>query len=340
MGWLGAATVWKSGFKGLCGLALLLTAALPESGYTDFEPGKEDQIQEPVITIQSTYDGTEQNMRVFEAAGKNRPLLIGLHTWSGDYKQKSGRTCFSMCRERDWHCVFPNYRGPNKSPDACGSEAAMQDIIDAVNWAKEHFDVDDQHIFLCGVSGGGHMALQMAGNYPSVWTAVSAWASITDLKKWHAETTAWGSMYAGHMELSCGGKPGDGPEVDAEYVKRSPVTMLSRAHDIAVDINAGIHDGCDVDAGNDVPVGHSIRAFNELLKGAGNDKEVISEESIELIQKNEKVPDSVISALSDDPTYSGRAIHLRKTSGLSRLTIFEGGHEIIHKAAFAWFEQF
>ena len=292
------------------------------------------------ISIQSTYDTAFQKAKYIKARGKNRPLLVALHTWSYNYEQESANEYFSRCYDRDWNCIFPDFRGPNNNPQAGGSEAALQDILDAVAWASENMSLDHRRIFLAGASGGGYMTLLSAGNSPSTWTAVSAWVPISDLARWHKETLERELRYYEDVENVCGGAPGSSPEVDREYKKRSPVTNLWRAHIIPVDINAGIHDGHAGRGGEgSVPVGHSIRAFNELAKAAGKHGDIIPEEVIGYIEQNESIPEKSGEVAEDADVY-GREIHLRCKSGLARLTLFEGGHEIIYDAAFNWFEKF
>jgi len=293
-------------------------------------------------SIPSSFDGAEQNIRYLRAVEKRRPLVVALHTWSHDYRQDDvSAEYFDRCRARDWNCIFPDFRGANNTPAACGSEAAMRDILDAVEWAMDEFAVDPRRIFLVGASGGGHMTLQTASHYPSTWTAVSAWVPISDIARWHRETTERGMAYAEHVELCCGGPPGSSAAVDGEYRSRSPLIELWRAHIVPTDINAGIHDGHGGTFGGagSVPVGHSVRAFNELAKAAGRTTDIIPEDAIAVIEKEERIPESVTTETREDPDY-GRDIHLRRQSGLARLTLFEGGHEIIYDAAFAWFERF
>jgi acetyl esterase/lipase len=295
---------------------------------------------EGTVSIPSTHDGALQPVRYVEAPGKNRPLLIALHTWSFDYTQCAA-DYFRRCGERDWHCIFPNFRGPNRTPDSCGSPAALTDIRDVLDWAFEQFSVDHRRVFLAGVSGGGLMALLAAGTMPSLWTAVSAWASISDLARWHRECTERGLAYTSDMEAVCGGPPGASFKVDREYRSRSPVDSLWRAHIVPVDINAGIHDGHGGAFGGEgsVPVGQSIRAYNELVVAAGKDLETIPEEVIEHIERNEKVPEWFDHGDIADPSYD-RPLHMRRPNALARLTLFEGGHEILYDTVFRWFERF
>ena len=61
----------------------------------------------------------------------------------------------------------------------------------------------------------------------------------------------------------------------------------------------------------------------------------ISEEDIAFIVKNEKIPEA-LAAHESDPAYGTRAIYLRKQSRRVRLTLFEGGHDILPWAAMEW----
>ena len=287
--------------------------------------------------IVSSHDMTSQPIRFYEAKGKNRPLFIALHTWAYDYTQDISTEFFSRCADRDWNCIFPNFRGINEKPEACASEAARADVLDAVSWASDEFKVDSRRYFLAGVSGGGFMSLVLAANYPSKWTAVSAWVPISDLARWYNETSTLGLHYAENLISICGGMPGISKETDEEYKKRSPIYDLWRAHIIPMDINAGIHDGHGGEGS--VPVGHSIRAFNELAKASGNKSQIIDDSGIEYIERVIKIPDSLQSVNTIDDEYE-RKIHFRRVSSLSRLTIFEGGHEMLYDSAFKWFDKF
>ena len=301
---------------------------------------KETSMDSTTASIKSSYDGELQTIRFLRAKEKKRPLLVALHTWSFDYTQDSCDEYFRRCRDRDWNCIFPDFRGPNNNPLAGGSEAALQDILDAVAWAFENMSVEHRRIFLAGVSGGGHMALLSAGNSPSTWTAVSAWASISDLAQWHRESVERELHYSLDIENVCGGPPGVSNEIDREYKKRSPVTSLWRAHIIPMDINAGIHDGHAGKGGEgSVPVGHSIRAFNELAKASEKPSDIIPEDVIDYIEREERIPEGFERRVVEDPSY-GRTIHLRRVSSMARLTLFEGGHEILFDAVFDWFDNF
>ena len=73
-----------------------------------------------LVQVKSTLDGTLQPCYFWapEAAKTNVvPLVVGLHTWSADYRQTEHyATVLKYAREKGWAMVGPNFRGPNKTP--------------------------------------------------------------------------------------------------------------------------------------------------------------------------------------------------------------------------------
>jgi dipeptidyl aminopeptidase/acylaminoacyl peptidase len=286
------------------------------------------------VQVTSSIDGEKQTCYVilpdaYDPQGEPAPLLVSLHTWSGNVEQRN-LPLEAEANKRGWIMLYPNFRGRNDHPEACGSPLAQQDILDAVAWAQKEYRVDPRRIYLTGVSGGGHMTMLMVGRHPEVWAAASAWVGISDLAAWHArhEDDRYGAM----LRKCCQGRPGDSPQVDQQYKARSPLTHLHRAAGVPLDIAAGVHDGHQ----GSVPVRHSLDAFNAIAKAAGD--ETISEDEIAQISR----PDGRLKTPrpSDrvDDAALGRAIYLRRAAGKSRVTIFEGGHEGIAKAAAAWLD--
>ena len=255
------------------------------------------------------------------------PLLVSLHSWSAGVEQHR-EELERLAAARGWICLLPHFRGPNNHPNACGSQRAQQDILDAVRWAQSRYAIDARRIYLTGVSGGGHMTMLMAARHPQVWAAASAWVGISDLTSWHAKHAR--SNYGRMMRNCCGGSPGDSSLVDLQYRERSPLTFLHQAVDVPLDIAAGLHDGHQ----GSVPIRHSIDAFNAIARSAG-DASVDEEEIQQLSQPDGRLRDPKASDRVEDPTF-GRTIYLRRRAARSRLTIFEGGHEGIDSAAIAW----
>jgi len=256
------------------------------------------------------------------------PLLVALHTWSGDYLQNSSIPYAEWCIENNWIFIHPNFRGPNNNPTATGSKLVIQDIVSAVEYAKNNSNVDPKRIYLVGASGGGYTALLVSALHPDIWTAVSVWVPITDLTAWYYESEQLKTKYADDIMQSLGGTPDDSSKIATAYKSRSPLTYLNNELSLPIDINVGINDG---HSDNSVPISHSLLAFNALAEL--DDR--LSENEISYLVKQASIPQHLISPLSD-PTYGQKELLFRRNSRNVRITIFEGGHEIIFNAALNW----
>lgn len=281
----------------------------------------------------SALDGERQPLLYWApelAEEEPTPLLVFLHSWSSDYTQDNAKW-LKACAEQKWIWLHPNFRGINQSPKACGSRFARQDILDSIAFARNRWSVDPQRIYLAGVSGGGHMALLMAGHHPHQFSAISAWVGPTDLCEWHRFHTKNGERqkYALMIERSLGGAPGISPAIDADYRDRSPVFHLSRAADLPVSIWAGVEDGHS----GSVPIRHSLTAFNAVAKARGN-PEITEKEMTELSQLKRLIAPQ--DSDSEEDTILGKSIVLRRRTGDSMITIFDGGHESHPDAAMQW----
>lgn len=284
-------------------------------------------------------DGSEQPAIVmlpagFDPTGEKRPLVVSLHSWSGDWTQRQ-KELEQGALERGWIYLFPNFRGANDDAEACGSELAQQDILDAAEWAKREYPIDLEKVYLTGGSGGGHMTLLMAARYPDAWTAASAWVPISDLPAWHAKHAA--ERYGEMMRACTGGAPGDSPAVDEEYRKRSPLTWLGAAASKLppLDIAAGVRDGHE----GSVPIRHSLEAFNAVAEALG--EEGVSEEEIEQLSAGPEARLAAPKATDQvEDAAVGRAIYLRRQTGKTRVTIFEGGHEAIASGQLDWLARY
>ena len=184
------------------------------------------------IKYKTSADNSEQPAMFYAPASKTPvPLIVALHTWSGNYKQKYHKAIEKWCIKHGWAYIHPDFRGPNNRPEATGSAFVVADIVSAVEYAKKTTKIEPSAIYLVGTSGGGYTALVMAGHHPEIWAGFSAWVPISDLAAWHAQ-----GKHVDALVKSCGGAPGEHPAVDAEYAKRSPLTYLKNARRIIRDI--------------------------------------------------------------------------------------------------------
>ncbi len=286
------------------------------------------------IKINSTRDGQVQPALFYvpaSSAGAPVPLVVALHYWSGNYKSPPVRQYYAQCRRRRWALIHPHFRGQNIRPEACASDLAVQDVLDAVACACQNARIDRKRIYLVGASGGGHMTLMMAAKAPKLWAAASAWVPISDLAAWHAETKSAGRDYFIKLENICGGPPGASTQVDKQYRKRSPLFHLHKARGLAIDINAGIHDGHT----GSVPISHSLLAFNILAKANGKAEKMLTGEQIAFMTTKRAMPPRLAKRKQDEPDRKHKILFRRK-AGPARVTIFKGGHVIAVKDAFDW----
>ena len=327
-------TEWVNSMLRVLGYSILvpmLTFALPFSNGTCADDS-ELPMNRKRIQFKSSMDGTIQEaiLIVPGPTGKVQkpvPLVVSLHSWSADLTQRNALE--NLVHRRGWIYLFPNFRGANRTPQACASPLAQQDILDSISSVIDDYQVDGARIYLTGTSGGGHMTMLMAARHPNLWRAASAWVGISDLVKWHAlhRNAKYGNM----IEQCCGGVPGDSVEVDAQYKARSPITYLADARDVAIDICAGLKDGHE----GSVPISHSINAFNMIARARGD--QLVTALEISQLSRPGKLEQVKAGDEGFDPAFN-RKYFLRRRSGNARLTIFDGGHEGIATATIAWFE--
>ncbi len=322
------------------------------------QPGSKKAVQSPDlkawpdevldITFPSKADGTQQPMRYYAPpVARPAPLLVYLHPWSTTYQFADNIFYARWCMQHQWAICVPDFRGPNTGPAACGSELMVQDVLSAVQYAREHAAIDANRIYLLGASGGGYATLLMAGRAPTLWAAASAWVPIYDLKDWHQYCKTKGAGYYQQMENVCGGAPGSSPAADEEYRRRSASAWLPQAADMIVDIACGMQDKA-------IPLDHSLRAFNVLARK----EDRLAMADIDFIDRQRQIPKHLYPQGGDphdgktgalDPAnlpkrpdkivneftpaeYTER-LYFRRCSGKVRVTVFDGGHDIVSRPA-------
>lgn len=321
-----------AGASAYAGIPTLLTAVNQENS-----AGKDDELPPLTeMTFISSLDQSKQPLLLHvpeSATERKTPILVFLHSWSGDYRQNNS-TWLREAVSRGWIYLHPNFRGRNDHPEACGSRLARQDILDALDLMSSRFQLDPERIYLAGVSGGGHMSMLMAGHHPDRFSAISAWVGINDLEDWHQFHLKKNMENGYHrmIEASLGGAPGVSPERDADYRDRSPIHWLHRTGDLPVELAAGVHDGHT----GSVPVSHSLRAFNVIARAGGY--ATVTDDELTQLTENRLLENPMPSDVASDDTL-GRKIHLRRSAGVSRVTVFEGGHEGLPVAACSWLQQ-
>lgn len=205
------------------------------------------------ILVKSTADGTLQPSLFYKSdKGDGRPCLVGLHSWSLDRFNQID-DMLPWAEKYGFNLLLPEFRGGNlaENPEctkACASKYAMQDIKDAIDYVVENEGVDGDNIFLLGSSGGGHMALMMAGTFPEIFKVIGAFVPISDLIKW----AEYSDHYRPHILACCSG-------CEEEMKKRSPKSLIDGLSKANLKIFHGKYDIV-------VPVKQSIDLYNKLME--------------------------------------------------------------------------
>ena len=279
------------------------------------------------IVIFSSVDKKPQEAWFFKSKSKKaRPLIVSLHTWSGDYNQED--PLVQQCIERDYNYIHPDFRGPNNISEACGSPLVISDIDDAIDYAIEHGNVDKSEIHVIGVSGGGYATMLMYMRSRQNIKTFSAWAAISNLVDWYYESIGRNSKYARDIAMATTGRKFEGEEYyfdEKEATQRSPVFMVTpvgKRKNSQLFIYTGVHDGYT----GSVPITHSINFYNKIVNDLGphEKKALIPDRDIITLLTYRGYPHESEGMLSD------RMIHYQKQfEDKIRIILFEGGHEML-----------
>ena len=256
---------------------------------------------------------------------KPQPLIVSLHSWSSDYTQKD--PLLTEVLANDWNYIHPDFRGPNVRPEACGSELVIADIEQAIQYAIIHGKVDANEIHIIGSSGGGHATLMMYMKSELNIQSFSAWVPISNLVDWYWSSKSRGLKYAGHILAATTSK---NSVLNAEEAKkRSPFFQdipTAQRLNSRLNIYCGIHDGYT----GSVPISQSVHFYNKLVVGmGGKENDMVSEQELYyMLSQRTNEPNLTTRQYIDD-----RLIHYLKQYKQIRLTIFEGGHEMLERVA-------
>jgi|TARA_B110000037_G_scaffold159789_1_gene180367 hypothetical protein len=276
-----------------------------------------------IVEIKSSKGNSLQKSYFYKSkSDEPQPLIVSLHTWSGYYTQNDDLA--DICKQRDLNYIHPDFRGANKTANACCSELALSDIDDAITYAIKNSNVDTNKIYVIGVSGGGYATLSTFMKSKHNIKKFSAWASISDLIAWYNESKIRNSNYAENI-LDCTGSENG---LNIENAKqKSPIywnTPIEKLENSKLTIYAGIYDGIQ----GSVPITHSINFYNKLLTDMSVSdtlKYVSTSEKLKLLEKREP--------LEEFGNIADREIYLKKEFGNLSLIIFKGNHEMLTEFA-------
>jgi pimeloyl-ACP methyl ester carboxylesterase len=307
--------------------APLKNAKDSQASYTPFDDTRKTTWPADFKVVDIRREGsTDTQKAYFYQAGskKSRPLVVSLHTWSGDYAQRDDEMA-NLCRAHDLNYIHPDFRGANNTANACCSELALSDIDDAIDYAISNAKVDRENIYVVGVSGGGYATLSFFMRSKHRIRSFSAWASISDLVAWYQESRDRKRKYADDI-LKCTMSE-DGQLNVANAKAKSPLywkTPVEKLSSAKLFIHAGIHDGYK----GSVPISHSIDFYNKIVSDCGATDSSNFVTAVERSSLLRQVPPAGV--IGD---IGGRKLYLEKHYRNVTLMIFEGGHEMLFEVA-------
>lgn len=283
------------------------------------------------LTLTSSADGMEQGALWLPPTGdEEKPLLVILHSWSSNYLQHAGIPYALWARENGWAVIAPDFRGRNDDVEAIGSELAVQDVIDAIDFGIAQEGVDESRVFAVGYSGGGMMGLLLAGRHPDRVTAVAAWGAVYDLVGFHRQSRSAGRHYYWEIEAACGGDPRQSDsEAYAECERRSPMTYLDAAREAGVPVYLG-HGLWD----SILSPRQSAAAFNQLA----DPEHRFTDTQLDQIARWQ-IPDDIPEELHVE-SYFGEGdpeVFLSVKSASVQLVYFRSNHDMVYQATMRWF---
>lgn len=276
-----------------------------------------------LVRIPSRLDGAVQPAFFYASRqARPQPLLVSLHTWSGDYKQVDSLAL--LARQHDWNYIHPNFRGPNRTANACCSQYVMQDLEDAIDYAIANGTVDTNQIHVIGVSGGGYATLCLYMKTRRAINSFSAWVPITNLVDWYYETMSRDPKHTQDI-LNCVGQTGNSLNIKKAQ-NRSPFFMktpVMRRRHSRLYLFAGVHDGYT----GAVPITQTILFFNKLVKdftGSATSPQQVTAATIQQLLTRRGQDRQTGEQLGN-----GWAVILKRTIPTADLLIFDGTHEML-----------
>lgn len=279
------------------------------------------------VRITSTADGHQQPALWLPPNQPGpRPLLVALHSWSVGYDQVASIPYGTWAQANGWAMIHPDFRGVSNNAAATGSDLAIQDIVDAIDWASSNADIDPHNIYVIGFSGGGMMSLNMAGRHPERIAGAVSWVPIYDLVEWYRHS--YNQRYINQIGASCGGNPFASEAARQECLRRSPRAVLDNARraGVPVYIGHGLQDRL-------VPPNHAVWAFNHLAAPADR---LSNEEAVAIAGST--LPAHLAGRIDAETFFrpGDPQVLFSRRSGDVTLVLFRGGHNAVFNPGLEW----
>lgn len=315
-------------FRRLAGITT--ATAFGDLGAEDLERWKRDVRGIRDVRIRSSADGSRQpSLWLPSSRRRKRPLLVVLHSWSNGYRQHLGTVFARWAKLRGWAVIAPHFRGVNDKPEGAGSGLAVRDVVDAIDYAARHDEIDEERVFTIGFSGGGMMSLLLAGRRPDRVAGTVAWVPVHDLAAWHGYNAGFTPPrgYASHIERACDGDPQVDRRARRRCERRSPSAHLraARRARVPVYIGHGIDDTL-------VRPDHALQAFNQLADPGDR----VGRRALRRVAAN-RLPRRLRGR--EARSYFGRQdpkVLFSRQSRAATVVLFEGEHDMVFHPGLEW----
>lgn len=276
-----------------------------------------------LVETMSSVDGNVQKS-YFLTSSEKKPLLVSLHTWSGDFSQIDPLAKLAL--KYGWNYIHPDFRGANRTKNSCLSPFVITDIDDVIQFAINNSNVDVENIFIVGASGGGYVTL---GSYLKTRHKIKtflSWVPISDLSAWYFQSLSLSNEQYAKDILACTSLDSKALDVEAAK-KRSPIYWeVPPKNNSRLEIFAGINDGHA--GGGSVPISHSLLFFNWLVSEYGlNNSQIDDFIFANLLTRGHKTEKNY-KKIGD------REIIYQNLTPKVSITIFNGGHEMLPEYTF------
>ncbi len=187
------------------------------------------------------------------------PLLAIAHPMWGDRFAARRLGYYEEGARRRWLIVCPQLHGRHTpGPFSCSALEAQHDMIDAINWMKERYPVDESRIYVAGRSMGGGLTQMMLAKYPDLFAAGVAGQGISD----YGELCSLHSGVTAKVLEELGPRPAN----EFEYRRRSATSYAPNFRYVPLILWHGTNDHV-VPPEQSLMLEQAIRRYHPLQEG-------------------------------------------------------------------------
>ena len=216
-----------------------------------------------MVKIKSTDDEAYQNAYFYKTkSDKPQLLIVNIHSLTYDCQQFDSLPILSL--QNNINFIHTDFRGPNKTKEACCSNLVISDTDAAIDCAIKNANVDTLRIYVIGQSGGGYATLDAFMKLKHRIKKFSVWVPIPDQAQWYDETRIRKLFYADNILVctnSKGRKLNQEEAINSSTIYwKSPVEKLNYSN---LEIFSGVYD--ELEWNGPIPITQSINFYDKLL---------------------------------------------------------------------------